>query len=157
MRRPLFALPIMALFSLLLLSACSASSQPVQTYPISTFSCCVADEISSAWHPGQTVTLHWAVQLGTPTTDNSASVIIITGELIGPYKDVATLKSGSAASRIVTLATIKTTNRALALPPSVFTLPANLAPGFYDLQFNFDYGGGNGSSSASVIQVSPAP
>src|SRR2546428_13873936 len=45
------------------LGGCSPSSagQSGVTYARYTFTCCTASDIQSAWHPGQTVSLHWIV------------------------------------------------------------------------------------------------
>src|SRR3989442_13306631 len=46
-----------------ILGGCSPSSagQSGLTYARYTFTCCTASDIQSAWHPGQTVSLHWIV------------------------------------------------------------------------------------------------
>jgi hypothetical protein len=159
MRRLVFAPPVMALLAAVLLAACSSSAlgQSYRTYASYGFSCCAVSDISSAWHPGQAITLHWTAQPGPSTIDARVSPIAITIELVGPYKDVTTLKSGQAGARTVLLATINTNDRVPSLPASLFTLPVNLAPGLYNLELNYDYGGGNGASTASVVEVTSQP
>src|SRR3989442_2861720 len=46
-----------------ILGGCSPSSagQSGLTYARYTFTCCTASDIQSAWHPGETVSLHWIV------------------------------------------------------------------------------------------------
>src|SRR5207253_11351351 len=54
-----------------ILGGCSPSSagQSGLTYARYTFTCCTASDIQSAWHPGETVSLHWIVVAAAATRD----------------------------------------------------------------------------------------
>lgn len=139
------------------LSACSPSSggQSGVTYTRYTFTCCTASDIQSAWHPGETVSLHWIVVAGV-TPDSRARPITMTAVLAGPYANVNGLKGGAPAARTLSAAALNTDDRNPTAPTSTFALPSDLAPGFYNLAFKVDYGGGNRVGGASVVQVGAA-
>lgn len=145
------------LLALVFLSACSSSSPASSTliYPTYTFNCCPASDLQPAWHPAQVVSLHWASTPGTLTADNQSHPITITAVLAGPYPDVPTLKAATTAARELPLATIRTNDRVPSLPASMVTLPPDLTPGFYNLDFKFDYGGGISAGGASIVYVAP--
>jgi hypothetical protein len=139
------------------LGGCSPSSagQSGVTYARYTFTCCTASDIQGAWHPGETVSLHWIVVAGT-TADSRPLPITITAALAGPYASVNGVKGGAPAARTLPAAALHTDDRNPTAPTSAFALPADLAPGFYNLAFKIDYGGGNSVGGASVVQVGAA-
>ncbi len=141
-----------------LLGGCSPSSggQSGATYARYTFTCCTASDIQSAWHPGETVSLHWIVVAAGVTTDSRPRRITITAVLAGPYANVNALKGGPPAARTLSATPLNTDDRNATPPTSTFALPSDLAPGFYNLAFTVDYGGGNSLSGASVVQVGSA-
>ena len=140
------------------LGGCSPSSagQSVVTYARYTFTCCTASDIQSAWHPGETVSLHWIVVAAGATADSRPLPITLTAVLAGPYANVNGLKGGAPAAMTIPAAALNTDDRNPTAPTSTFALPSDLAPGFYNLAFKVDYGGGNGLGGASVVQVGPA-
>ena len=140
------------------LGGCSPSSagQSGVTYTRYTFTCCTASDIQSAWHPGETVSLHWIVVAAAGTADSRPLPITITAVLAGPYANVNALKGGAPATRTLPAAALHTDDRNPTAPTSTFTLPSDLAPGFYNLAFKVDYGGGNSMGGASVVQVGAA-
>lgn len=140
------------------LGGCSPSSagQSGVTYARYTFTCCTASDIQSAWHPGETVTLHWIVVAAGATADSRPLPITITAALAGPYANVNGLKGGAPAARTLPAAALNTDDRNPTAPTSTFALPSDLAPGFYNLAFKIDYGGGNSLAGASVVQVGAA-
>jgi hypothetical protein len=147
-----------ALFAVAVLATCSSASStlPGVTYPSSTFTCCPASDLSAPWQSGQQVTLHWQVQPGPATRDNLVHPLTITAVLAGPYPDLPSVKS-NAAARKVPLLTLHTNDRAASLPPSTFMLPPDLTPGFYNLDFKFDSGGGNSYGGASIVRAAATP
>jgi hypothetical protein len=140
------------------LCGCSPSSagQSGLTYARYTFTCCTASDIQSAWHPGETVSLHWIVVAAGATADSRPLPITITAVLAGPYANVNGLKGGAPAARTLSAAALKTDDRNPTAPTSTFALPSDLAPGFYNLAIKIDHGGGNSVRGASVVQVGAA-
>ena len=140
------------------LCGCSPSSagQSGVTYARYTFTCCTASDIQSAWHPGETVSLHWIVVAAAATPDSRPLPITITAVLAGPFANVNGLKGGAPAARTLPAAALKTDDRNSTAPTSTFALPSDLAPGFYRLAFKVEYGGGNSLAGASVVQVGAA-
>jgi hypothetical protein len=126
------------------------------TYARYTFTCCTASDIESAWHPGETVRLHWIVVAAAATADSRPSPITITAILAGPYASVNGLKGGAPAARTLPATALKTDDRNPMVPTSTFALPSDLAPGLYNLVFKVDYGGGNSVGGASVVHVGGA-
>lgn len=118
----------------------------------------MASDTQSPWHPGETVSLHWIVAAAgaTATADGRPHAITITAVLEGPYASVNVLKGGAPAARSVRAAPISTDDRNSTAPASIFALPSDLAPGYYNLAFKIDYGGGNSVGGASVVQVGAA-
>ena len=133
------------------LCGCSPSSagQPAVTYARYTFACCTASDIERVWHPGEIVSLHWIVVAAGATADSRPRPITLTAVLAGPFASVDGLKGGAAARA----AELNTDDRNPTAPTSTFALPSNLAPGFYNLAFKVDYGGGNSVAGASVVRV----
>jgi hypothetical protein len=140
------------------LYGCSPSSagQSVVTYGRYTFTCCMASDVQSAWQPGATVSLHWIVVVAGATADSRPVPVTITAVLGGPYSSVSGLKGGAPAARTLPAAAVNTDDRNPAAPTSTFALPSDLDPGFYNLAFKVDYGGGNSVAGASVVQVGAA-
>src|ERR1700680_1349774 len=157
MRRiPRLAIAVMVAAGLL--GGCSPSSAGPSgvTYARYTFTCCTASDVQSAWHPGETVNLHWIVVASGATADSRPLPITITAVLAGPYADVNGLKGGAPAARTLPAAPLNTDDRNPTAPTSTFALPSDLAPGFYNLAFKVDYGGGNSVGGASVVHVGAA-
>ncbi len=120
-----------------------------------TFTCCTASDIQSPWRPGATVSLHWIVVAGA-TADSRPVPVTLRAVLAGPHANVNGLKGGAPAARTLPAAALKTDDRNPSAPTSTFALPSDLVPGFYNLVFTVDYGGGNSMAGASVIQVGAA-
>ena len=141
-----------------LLGGCSPSGAGPTgvTYARYTFTCCTASDIQNAWHPGETVSLHWIVVAAGATADSRPLPITITAVLEGPYANVNGLKGGARAATTLPAAALNTDNRNPTAPTSTFALPSDLVPGFYNLAFKVDYGGGNSLAWASVVQVGAA-
>jgi hypothetical protein len=140
------------------LAGCSPSSagQSGATYTRYTFTCCTTSDIQRAWHPGETVSLHWIVVAAGATADSRPLAITITAVLAGPYANVNGLKGGAPVARTLRAAPVNTDDRNPTAPTSTFALPSDLAPGLYNLAFKVDYGGGNSVGGASVVQVGGA-
>ncbi len=137
------------------LCGCSPSSagQSAVTYARYTFTCCTASDIQSAWRPGETVSLHWIVVAAGATADSRPLPITITAVLAGPYASANRLKGGAPAARTLPAEALHTDDHNPTAPTSTFALPSDLAPGFYNLAFKVDYGGGHSLAGASIVQV----
>jgi hypothetical protein len=132
------------------------AGQPAVTYALYTFTCCTASDVQSAWQPGGTVSLHWIVVAAGATADNRALPVTMTAALAGPYASVDGLKGGAPAARTLPAPAVNTDDRNPTAPTSTLALPSDLQPGFYNLAFKVDYGGGNIVAGASVVQVGAA-
>jgi hypothetical protein len=124
------------------------------TYTAYQLTCCTKADIEQLWHPGTEVDLHWIVESST-TTVNPAHKVVITATLKGPYSDIDTLKHASGATKVVQGSVITMDD---SVPPpepavSIFLLPADLPPGYYNLAFKSDFGGGNSAGGASIVRV----
>jgi hypothetical protein len=144
------------------LSGCgpSSPSQSAMTYARYQHSCCEAPDINQTWHPGSKVQLHWTVKYFDRTPISKPAAETLSVVLSGPYVDVGGLKSdvvkgGAGASRIVTTPNIATDDHNPVAPVSTLSLPPDLQPGYYNLTFKVDFGGGNSWGGASIVQVGP--
>src|SRR3989442_11961469 len=68
------------------LGGCSPSSagQSGVTYARYSFTCCTASDIQSAWHPGETVSLHWIVVAAGATAGARPLPVNNTADPAGP-------------------------------------------------------------------------
>lgn len=135
----------------------SSASQSGLTYARYTFTCCTASDIQSAWHPGETVSLHWIVVAAGATADSRPLPITITAALAGPYANINGLKGGAPAARTIPAPALNTDDRNPTAPISTFALPSDLAMGFYNLAFRVDYGGGNSLPGRVSCRSAPPP
>jgi hypothetical protein len=119
-----------------------------------TYTCCAADVSTTTWHPGQQLRIAWTA-LGRPARGAAATTLTVT--LIGPYSTVAALKSANDARidrsrEVATAAAIRAPGTAVTSPVSVVIIPADAAPGYYDLRFQAA-AGDVASYGATVISV----
>ncbi|OJV60183.1 MAG: hypothetical protein BGO38_00025 [Cellulomonas sp. 73-145] len=120
-----------------------------------TYTCCASADIDQVLHPGDVLVLHWIVETVPPTQSYPEAPVTLSASLTGAYPDVTTLKSSSGAgapSPSVTAAPVQTTNRAGGAPVSTIAIPADAAPGLYNLSTSVESGGGR-ASGASVVRV----
>jgi hypothetical protein len=126
-----------------LLAACSPSQPDTgvryQTY---SYSCCA--EIGGAtatWHPGQRITLHWLAQPGSLTSESAAHAVTLQITLTGPFANVNQLKQAiSSGSTQPGVRSIKASapplnDRSGGPATTELDLPADLAPGYYNLGY----------------------
>src|ERR1700737_2337279 len=129
------------------------------TYPTNSYSCCAENTGNNSWHAGQAITLHWVLHQGT-TTDANTHQIVLSVSLTGPFASVDALKQATsqgtkpAGVRTITAAPISTTDRTIGEPASLLDLPADLPPGYYNLDAKAATGGGSAGGGA-VIVVGP--
>src|SRR5229473_3226770 len=133
--------------ALLLVAACGVTGPNPVTYTAYQLTCCT--------QAGAEVDLHWTVESGTKTTVNPTHKVVVVVTLTGPYADVVTLKQAKGGTHVVQGSVITMDDRVPPAEPavSIFLLPADLPPGYYNLAFNTDFGGGNSAGGASVVRV----
>ena len=153
MRRILHLVPALCLAGTLL-TACNSPGSTV-TYTTYQLTCCSKADIDRVWQPGSTVELHWAVTTSTTTGLNPIHKVVIAAVLMGPFSDVNTLKHAAGATHAVQ-GSIITMDASVPPPPdevTTFVLPADLPPGYYQLNLNWDFGGGNSQGAGGIVQV----
>ena len=153
--RTFLASALVALIGSALVTACGTVGPQATTYTAYQLTCCSPGDIERVWQPGTTVDLHWNQTASQVTTVNPSHRVVITGTLDGPYADVSTLKQLKAAAYQVRGSSVSFDDR---IPPAAdtvmtFLLPANLPPGFYNLNTSWDLGAGDSASGGSVVRV----
>jgi len=125
------------------------------TYTAYELTCCNKADIEQLWQPGTEVDLHWIVDSRTTTAVSPGHKVVITATLMGPYSDIDTLKHASSATKLVqgSVITMDDSVPPAEPPVSIFLLPVDLPPGYYNLEFKSDFGGGNSAGGASIIRV----
>ena len=143
-----------------LASGCGAASVPAAIYTQYTVTCCQSADANQLYHPGEALVVHWMVIPATRTASDVATTLTLSVTLEGAYASVPALKSdppaplgnGARAAYTLRAATVTTTDRSPTAPTSVIQLPADLPPGYYDLETTVarpDYSAGG----AGIIQV----
>jgi hypothetical protein len=150
----------LALFlPLALLSACGSPSYQAVTYTGYYLTCCTEADIDHVWQPDTTVELHWIVGSATRTTVNPSHKALASAVLIGPYPDVANLKLATGATHAVqgSVVPIDDRTRPSPAPVTIFLLPADLPPGYYQLNTKWDFGDGSSAGGSSIVRVARQP
>jgi len=125
-------------------------------------SCCASTDIDTVRHPGEVMRVHWLVMDGLGQ-DVEGPVVVdapttLKARLSGPYADVRQLKSrviGAVAPEAAYEApqiTLEPGAAGVDRPVSEIRLPANAAPGFYELDTAVSTQGAT-FSGGSVVQV----
>ena len=117
--------------------------------------CCTKADINQLWQPGSTVELHWIVESASRTTVNPTHKAIATAVLMSPYSDATTLKQASGATHAVQGSVIAIDDRTppSTTPVTTFLLPADLPPGYYNLNLKWDFGDGSSAGGSSIVRV----
>lgn len=128
-------------------------------YQTFRYSCCQGGETQNAWHPGERYTLQWtAVPSGT-TSVAAARPIVLRTRLTGPFATATDLKNTLASgastggTRSVDGIPLQIDDRTESGVTSVIQLPADLPPGYYNLDLTTDFGGGNRAGGGAIIVV----
>ena len=120
------------------------------------YTCCEQSDIAPVRHPGQAVTLHWIVRAAGETDSESSPLpVTLSAALTGPFVDVASLKASEPDSPVASSAPLHTTDVEGGDPTTTLRIPPDAKPGFYNLTFAVESGGGT-VSGASVIRVQAA-
>ena len=138
------------------LTGCGFYGPQPGTYTAYQLTCCTKADIEQTWRPGTTVGLHWIVETSSRTTVNPTHRVTITSKLLGPYDDVASLKSSKPATHTVNGSVTAFDDR--RPPPTeslvaTFELPQDLQPGLYRLDFTSDFGDGSSAGGSSIVRV----
>ena len=149
----------MAVAACLLLAACSSapvtSGESYQTY---AYNCCAEISEITVWHPGEHLTLHWQSQANGTTTVSTPQTVKLRLTLTGPFSTVDALKTAITSHRIPTgvrsidAETPAVSDRTGGTPASELNLPADLAPGYYNLEQSESIGA-NSVSGGVVVAV----
>ena len=132
--------------------------------------CCTQADINRLWQPGTTVELHWTVESdGSNVADrvfdrfeNPPHKVSITAFLSGPYSDLAAVNqamlqgpSGDVPAATVngSVTALDDRTRPTTAPVTTFVLPADLAPGYYDLTLLWMDGNGGRGDPRNVVRV----
>jgi hypothetical protein len=151
---------ILAVAGGLVLSACS--SQPATSgviYGSHSYTCCVENVGILSWHAGQHVTLHWQPTPPVTTTDPNPHQIVLSISLTGPFPSVDALKQATSQGvrppgvTTINAAPVKVNDRDVVAPASELDLPADLAPGYYNLAQTAAEGSQSAGGGAIVTVV----
>lgn len=143
----------------LVLSACSSATGTIIRYPAYTYGCCVEITSVTIWHAGDHVTLHWTSR-PISTTDSTPYSVTLRLTLTGPFSTVDQLKSAMSKSskpagvRTVEAPALDVTDFTGGSPASELALPADLPPGYYNLDA-LTATGGSSEGGGAIIQISP--
>jgi hypothetical protein len=141
--------------SAIVASACGMLGPDPVTYNAYYLTCCTKADIDHLWQPGTEVDLHWIVEAGTRTTVNPTHKLVVGAALTGPYSDVATLKQAKGATHAVQGSIVRIDDRVAPSEPevSIFLLPADLPPGYYNLETKVDFGDGSSAGGGTIVRV----
>lgn len=140
----------------LVLSGCG---QPPVFYAAHSYNCCTENTGNLTWHAGQSVALHWQPTPGVMTSDSNRHQIVLSVSLTGPFASVDALKQATshgtipAGVRTVSAAPVSADDRTDLSPSSQLSLPADLPPGYYNLETRATEAGGSQGGAAIVIVV----
>lgn len=147
----------MGLLSVMVVSVMAGCSSQAPTSAVkrATFSytCCADADVNREFHPGEVLTVHWIVQPGAPTSATQPNEIKLSAGLTGPYASISSLKQhGGTKTPSISAPLVVTSDLAGGTPTSRLLIPANAAPGFYDLSTAAG-SGGFASGGGSIIRV----
>jgi hypothetical protein len=130
--------------------------QPTVQSATFTYTCCTQEDVSQVVHPGGVVLIHWIVAAGPPSQSTSPVPVTLSASLAGSYADPASLKhsvvSHHAPPAAWTATPLQTTDREGGAPVSVIRIPADAAPGWYELDTTVGSAGAT-MTGGSIIQI----
>ncbi len=122
-----------------------------------TDGCCSAADLAQVVHPGDVLRVHWIVSPGPPSPSASPVPVTLSASLAGSYADVAQLKGSvgrGAPSPTSTAPPVQTTDRAGGAPVTTIAVPADAAPGWYDLTTVVESSGGK-LTGDHIVRIEP--
>lgn len=123
-----------------------------------TYSCCRSADIDRVLHPGDVLVVHWIVSSGPPTGSETPLPVTLSASLTGAFTDAGQLKSTlstSTPSPAASSSPVQTTDQAGGAPVSTIAIPADAAPGLYNLTTSVESGSGR-LVGGSIVRVEPA-
>jgi hypothetical protein len=155
-----YLLALVVGFAVMAASGCANSVPLAGSY---SYGCCISHPGTTLWRPGQTMRIPWTAFREPQGSARARAYATLTLVLIGPFAN-----SGAATTAIiaglwfdhpdryipVASVTISATTRAATRPISVLRIPRTVPAGFYDLEFETDFGTGSGGGSTSIHVVS---
>jgi hypothetical protein len=140
--------------------AVSACAQQPTIYGWHSYMCCVEISSNMTWHAGDKVALRWQPTPPVRTADPNAHPIVLSVSLTGPFATVEALKQATsqdlrpAGVRTINAAPVSVNDRVVLHPISQLDLPADLAPGYYNLASSTSVASQSWGGSAVVVVVS---
>jgi poly(3-hydroxybutyrate) depolymerase len=144
-------LPVIALAAgLLSAAACASPPQPAPVIDIG-YTCCDGPDVETAYHPGQTMTMHWTVTHPDARPGHS----VLTASLTGPYSDVDTLKAtyGKKGAATFEATPLRPAGTPGEKPVSTIAIRPDAAPGYYSLTTAVSDGAGGRVSGGSIVEI----
>lgn len=124
--------------------------------PWVTFTCCRSTDVDRAYHPGETIRIHWIANFQPHGSTGEAVPITLIARVVGSFPSAGQMKHNlNVRGAGIASGPIHVTEQSLGRNPiSVIRLPRNISPGVYDLVTTITDGGGVVSGAASVKVVS---
>ena len=128
-----------------------------------SYGCCVSHPSATLWRPGQMMRIPWTAIREPQGSARARAYATLTLVLIGPFANTSAASTAITAGLWfdrpagyipVASATISATTRAATSPISVLRIPRTAPSGFYDLEFETDFGSGSGGGSTQIHVVS---
>jgi len=106
------------------------------------FECCLGHVWSSsapdpqAWSPGEQVQITW-IETVRPAPGNAEDTMFLAATMYGVWSTVAEAQNQySSDNQVAAAAVVRWSTESASSATSVITIPANAAPGYYELQFS---------------------
>lgn len=142
----------------LLAVGCAALPAPSPLPPPAIYTCCDAADVKTLYQPGQTMTVHWTVEMPEgPVT--GPSTVRLHASLTGPYATVDELKEAAddahsaATTRTFTAAPVRPSGAAGEPPVSTIVIGREAKPGYYSLVTKVIDSTNASSTGRSIVQV----
>jgi hypothetical protein len=143
---------VVVALGLMLLGCGGTGASSIPHQPLYQYTCCEKAVVEQAWKVGQPFQLHWISQPAPSTNIPVPRYVVLSAQLIGPYVDVVSLKTGGPGAHTLSAPDISAdTWQPLQLVSSI-QLPTDLPPGLYNLSFLVAFQGGS-MGGASIVQV----
>ena len=103
------------------------------------FECCVGHDWSSSaadpqtWSPDEQVRITW---IETAAASNAEATMFLSAKMYGSFSTVSDARNYSPDNPVVTAAVVRWDTEVTGSATSVITIPADAAPGYYELQFS---------------------
>lgn len=106
------------------------------------FECCLGHDWSSSaadpqtWSPGEHVQITW-IETARPAAGSPEDTMFLTAKMYGSWSTVADAENSySSDNQVAAAAVVQWDTESTGSATSVITIPADGAPGYYELQFS---------------------